>query len=128
VLSFFDVLIGIKNAVALIKGVNTCNIGMEHTINAADYPMVRIVPSIIKIDLRVPRRQSMDIIVYYGDLLHEFEGNGLQDSYAYFLDMDAKIRNAIVPGQGWCAEWIDTTMDEDRLPGYKLFAARYSIN
>jgi hypothetical protein len=100
---------------------------MEQTINATDYPMVRIVPSLIKSDHSKPRRQSMDIIVYYGDILHEFEGEGIQEQYAYFFATDASIRSVITPGVGWCAEWVDTTFDEDRLPGYKLFAARYII-
>jgi hypothetical protein len=124
---YYNTIISIRDALSLIDGIKTCKLGMEHTISAVDYPMIRIIPSLIKKDVSKPRRQSMDLIVYYGDILHEFEDNGLETQYKFFLEMDAVINSTIMYGNGWCAEWIDTTLDEDRLPGYKLFASRYTI-
>jgi hypothetical protein len=33
----------------------------------------------------------------------------------------------VIPGQGWRAQWIETVWDEDRVPGFKLFASRFEV-
>lgn len=124
---YYETLLSIRDKLATIDGIKTCRIGLEHTINAVDYPMIRIVPGIIKLATTQPRREVMEIVVYYGNILHEFEGDGLQEQYRYFLETNKLIRDAISPGTGWAAEWVDTVMDEDRLPGYKLSASRYNV-
>lgn len=39
--------------------------------------------------------------------------------------MEEKVKEAVVPGRDYFSKWVDTVLDEDRLPGFKLFASRF---
>jgi len=128
-LTDYEQLTGIKTALAAIPGVSTCKIGLEPNITADDYPIIRIVPSVIRPrNGRDFRRSEMEIIVYYGELAQPFEAGGIEAQYQFLLDTERAIMAAISPGAGWSARWRETILDEDRQPGYKLFASRFVID
>ena len=70
----------------------------------------------------------MDLLIYYGELPHEFESGGIEKQYEWLLAMERRIRDALIPSVGWFAEWRETVLDEDRPPGYKLFASRFVVS
>jgi hypothetical protein len=34
---------------------------------------------------------------------------------------------ALLDASAGCAVWVETILDEDRLPGYKLFCSRFEV-
>lgn len=122
----FDILTRVRDALGGIEGVETSSIGLEANITADDYPMVRIVPSEISA-ADTPSEEEMGILIYYGALAHGSTKNDLEAQYSWLLDMEAKIKTAMDEGVGWSATWRDTVLDEDRVPGYKLFASRFVV-
>ena len=41
--------------------------------------------------------------------------------------MEQTIKATVRSGQDHFADWQDTVLDEDQLPGYKLFASRFVV-
>lgn len=130
-MSVHALLTGVRDALALLEGVQTCRIGIEPDISAVDYPIVRLVPSVLRRSDTTPR-DVVDLLVYYGELSHAFEAGGIQAQYEWLLIMEGRIRLALIQGakhpDGWRADWQETVLDEDRLPGYKLFASRFLLS
>lgn len=106
-------------------GVQSIAVGIEANITAADYPLIRVVPSTYRRD--DDTQYALDFIVYYGALSHAFQDGGLDAQYAYLFDMESKIKRIVI-GAKVLANWQDTMLDEDRLPGYKIFASRYTMH
>jgi len=65
--------------------------------------------------------------VYYGELAHPFNEGGIEAQYEWLLEMEQRIKTALIPGAGWISRWQETILDEDRLPGYKLFVSRFVV-
>lgn len=122
----FEQLSAIKTALAGVTGVNTCQIGIEANITADAYPIIRIVPSALRqSDGR--RDTEIDLLVYYGELSHPFEEGGIEAQYEWLLGMERAVRNAILTAPGCFPVWQESILDEDRIPGYKLFASRFIV-
>ena len=117
-------LIVLRDALAAIPGVTTCRIGLESNMTAADYPIIRIVPSVFR--RAEQTRQTLEVIIYYGEMAHEFAPGGIEAQYEWLFAREAEIKNAAIASGVRCL-WIETVLDEDRLPGYKLFASRFSL-
>ena len=117
-------IIKLRDALAAISGVATCKIGLEVNITAADYPMIRIVPSEFRRGEKTT--QSLSVLVYYGEKAHDFEPGGIEAQYEWLFAMEAQIKNAAI-SCGARVLWQDTVLDEDRVPGYKLFASRFTM-
>lgn len=116
----FDRLEILKAKLAAISGVTTCEIGLEATISPEDYPIVRLVPSIIRKSDRLTR--SVELLIYFGKPLQEAE-IGLPEVYSELFDLEQEIIAAL-DGNGFVMKYLDTILDEDRLEHYKLMAIR----
>lgn len=127
-LSNWEILEGIKAACSTIADLSTCQIGIETPIVPTAYPMLRVVPSVLRErEGFAPWKPEMEILVYYGEYVRPLDEGGLEAQYAWLLDMEERIKRAIIPGTGWRAKWIETVWDEDRIPGMKLFCSRFAV-
>lgn len=120
----YAILTQIKDRLAALAGVESCKIGLEPDIAPSDYPIVRVVPTRM-FPGEPAYRSKMEVLVYYGDDLTEYEG--LDTVYARLFEMEAAIRNTLRLGDGWAARFKETLTDEDRLAHYKLFASRFEV-
>lgn len=127
-LSNYAILEAIRDKCAQLPSLKTCQIGIETPIVPDAYPILRIVLSEMReLEDNAPGRPVMGIIVYYGESVRPLNEGGLESQHEWLLDMDESIKRAIVPGQGWRARWVETVWDEDRVPGFKLFASRFEV-
>jgi hypothetical protein len=127
-LSNYQILEAIRDQCATLPGIETCQIGIETPIVPDAYPILRVVLSEMQeLDDTAPGRTMMSLIVYYGESVRPLSEGGLESQHEWLLDMEALIKRAIVPGQGWRARWVETVWDEDRVPGFKLFASRFEV-
>lgn len=122
-----DVLVSVRDALAAVDGVKTCKIGMEAGITPADYPLVRIVPSVLKDG--VPRGvvRECEALIYFGLPIHEFQ-DGLEAVYQQMFAMEQTLLAAARSATNVAAVvLIETILDEDKVDAYKLFALRVKI-
>ncbi len=122
---------------AAIPGVNTCRVGLEANLTPDDYPIIRLVPSSLAPDgsgnVHGPR--TLSLTMCFGAQLLEAT-DGLSAVYAELFRLDAAIREALLVtairdglavGVWRQITYRDTVMDEDRLPHYKIMAARFEV-
>lgn len=121
--TLFDSLVILRDKLLEIPAVKTSKIGLEANIAPEDYPIVRIVPSIIRKTDSITR--SSEILIYFGTPLHESEG--LENVYEGLLNLEEAIIAAL-NGNGFVIKYLDTITDEDRTEHYKLMAIRADIN
>jgi hypothetical protein len=132
----FEVLTLLKTTLATLPGVASCKIGIEANVTAADYPLIRIVPTRLSAESPDFAKATLAITIYFGDQLLE-AADGLEAVYAGLLTLDAAIREAALfdtvgtawtVGQQLTVTYLDTVFDEDRLPGrYKMMASRFEV-
>jgi len=115
-------LIALCDRLAQVAGVVTCRIGIESNMTAADYPMVRIVPSKAKLSAYMGRRR-VEVLVYFGKPVHEFAA-GLEALYAQTFALEALLLESAYTGADYTFEYLETIADEDRIDGFKLMAIR----
>lgn len=115
----------LKTALAAVPGVATCKIGMEANMTPADYPMVRIVPSLIRQSGIISQRDT-EVLIYFGQPVHEFSA-GLEALYEQLFTLEDAILAAAQSAPGIYFQWVETIADEDRLDGYKLMAVRATV-
>lgn len=119
-----DVLTAMVAALDATGAATSTALGIEPNITGSDYPLIRVVP--VK---ATPRKgsgaRSMDVLVYFGGKLHDYDGMGA--IYAQMTAMEESIVSALRSGSGWQASHIETLFDEDRLPAYKMAAARFDV-
>lgn len=120
-----DTLRALRDAMATVPGVATCRVGMEANLTPDDYPMVRLVPSVIRFAEVIGRRRC-ELLVYFGQPLHEFDA-GLEELYAELLDMESALLTAAQAAPGLYVEYLETVLDEDRIDAYKLMALRLVV-
>lgn len=119
-----DVLTSITTALAGTGIATSTKLGIEPTIVSSDYPLIRVVP--VKVQpARKGSPRCMEIMVYFGDKLHDYDG--LAAIYDKLCSMEEAIVAAISSGQGWKANHTETVFDEDRLPAYKMAMARFDV-
>lgn len=116
----FDNLLILKNKFFEIPAVKTSKIGIEANIAPEDYPIVRIVPSIIRRTDSITR--ATELLIYFGTPIYESE-DGLEAIYEGLLNLEQAIILAL-QGNGFLIKYLDTITDEDRIEHYKLFAVR----
>ena len=130
-----DLLTLMKTTLAAVPNTATCKIGLEAAITADDYPLIRIVPTRLQPATEGSYRRGMEVLIYFGAPVLEAK-DGLEAVYAELMDMEAAIVDAmefslIAALSNTCeflrVRHIDTITDEDRLPLYKLFAARFVV-
>lgn len=128
----FAVLTLIRDTLATIPGVATCAIGLEANITPADYPLIRVAPTRLTLPDGVHRRET-EVLIYYGAALLE-ASDGLTAVYETLLGMETAIIDQmlfalVASSQGAFLQprFVETLTDEDRLPLYKLFASRFTV-
>jgi hypothetical protein len=125
--SNFDILMTVKESLEVIPGITSCAIGIEANLTADAYPLIRIVPTLLR-DTANNARDTMDVDVYYAQLAQEFDA-GLQGIYSWLLAQEAAIKDAMLAScQGFFVEYRETQFDEDSLPGVKAFVSKFSIS
>ena len=127
--AMWDTLTEIRAALAALPGVKSCKIGLEVPIVAEDYPIIRLVPAAIRPEDARGGIDAFDpLVIYYGWDLLEVDV-GLEAIYQRLFEMREGIRSALLVADESPLMWqyLDTTLDEDRLPRYKLFADRYKM-
>ena len=111
--------------------------GLEANRTPDDDPIIRLVPGSLAPSslgtINGPR--ILSLTVYFGAQLLEAT-DGLAAVYAELFRLDAAIREALLvtaiaagleAGVWRQITYRDTVMDEDRLPHYKLMAARFDV-
>ena len=120
-----------------IVGIMSCKVGLEANLTPDDYPIIRIVPATLTPNGggNVNGSRTLAITVYFGAQLLEAT-DGLPAVYAELFRLDAAIREALLvtaiatsraSGGSLQVTYRDTVCDEDRLPHYKLMAARFDV-
>lgn len=120
-----------RDALAQIAGISSCRIGLEANISPSDYPIIRIVPN--RIVPGVPgagrvygdnkyENRTAGCTIYFGMPVADSEG--LEEVYRSMLGMETEI---IAVLKDISAKYIETLMDEDRLPTYKIGAVRCEL-
>lgn len=125
--SAMPVLTSLRNTLAAVPGVVTCKIGIEANMTPADYPMVRIVPSVTRPSALLDVIRSHECLIYFGQPVHEFEA-GLEALYTGIFALEVALINALPLSGEWVARWQETITDEDRVDGYKLMALRVVVD
>lgn len=119
-----DVLTAMVAALEATGAATSTALGIEPNITGSDYPLIRVVPG-----KATPRKgsgaRSLAVLVYFGGKLHDYDG--LDSIYAQMAAMEESIVSALRSGSGWQASHIETLFDEDRLPAYKMAAARFDV-
>jgi hypothetical protein len=117
----------LRDQLALIPGIQTSKIGIEKGMTAADYPMVRIVPTTVRHGDVIGFRQ-VEVLIYFGKPIEEFDEEPddagrvrLEKLYAELFDLEDSIIEVLAALGG---EYEETLLDEDRIDTYKLMAVR----
>ena len=121
----YTVLTTLRDALGALPGVTTCRIGLEANMTPADYPMVRIVPSVARYGQTMNLRQC-EVLIYFGQAAHEFDG-GLEAQYEQLFAMEAAIMAAAAALSSLIFVYVETIFDEDRVDAYKLMAIRATV-
>lgn len=123
----YDVLVSVRDALAKIAGVKTCKIGMEPDITPADYPLVRIVPSVLRDGVPRGVARECEALIYFGLPLHE-SVEGLEAVYQQLFAFEQKLlaaaRSATAVGS---VVLIETILDEDKIEAFKMMALKVKI-
>lgn len=117
----------LRDQLALIPGIETCKIGIEKGMTAADYPMVRIVPTAVRHGDVIGYRQA-EVLIYFGKPIEEFDEEPDEDGrvrleklYAALFSLEEAIIEILSVMGG---EYEETLLDEDRIDTYKLMAIK----
>lgn len=111
----------LKDALALIDGVTSCQIGVEKNIGPASYPMIRIVPE--RVTPGKYKDRTVECGIYFG--VNVTESEGLEKVYEDLSTLERSIIAALKEAGG---RYIETITDEDRLDTYKLMFIRCEIS
>lgn len=109
-----------RDALALIPDVASCKIGMEQGITAADYPLIRLVPSRLTPG-RPYNNRTAECLVYFGMDITAAETGGLEAVYAALFGLEGEIIERL---RALGHRYVETVTDEDRLDAYKLMVIR----
>lgn len=123
--SVWPTLAAVRAALAVLPGVATCKVGFEANMTAADYPMVRIVPSKIADGTNLQQRGT-EVMVYFGQPIHEFTTD-LEGQWQSLLTMEDAILKKLQASPGFFFGYRDTFLDEDRIEAYKVLVIRGTV-
>lgn len=112
-----------RDALALIPDVASCKIGLEQGITAADYPLIRLVPSRITPG-RPYNNRTAECEIMFGMDITAAEAGGLEAVYSALFGMEAEIIERL---RSLGHRYIETVTDEDRLDIYKLMSIRAEL-
>lgn len=135
-MSWWQILVLLRDRLAALSGVQTCRIGLEPDITPDDYPIVRLVPQMMRAADGQARTRSMDLLVYFGSPVHGFEADdpdtqptlgGTEEVYEALFALEQSIITALKLGEGFGIRHVDTVTDEDRIAAYKLMVCRFEV-
>lgn len=115
-------LLAMRDAMALLDSVASCQIGMEAAISPEHYPLVRLVPSRFTAGKPFGHR-TCETLVYFGAKIANSQG--LEEVYRGLFEMEKQLLE-VIRERG--ARYIETLTDEDRLDTYKLMVIRCEVN
>ena len=117
----------LRDLLALIPGIKTSKIGIEKGMTAADYPMIRIVPTTVGPGDVIGLRAA-EVLIYFGKPIEEFDEEPdaegrvrLEKLYAELFALEETIIEILAVMGG---EYEETLLDEDRIDTYKLMAVK----
>lgn len=117
----------LRSQFALIPGIQTSKIGIEKGMTAADYPMIRIVPTTVGPGDVIGLRAA-EVLIYFGKPIEEFDEEPdaegrvrLEKLYAELFALEETIVEILAVMGG---EYEETLLDEDRIDTYKLMAVK----
>lgn len=117
----------LRDQFALIPGIQTSKIGIEKGMTAADYPMIRIVPTTVRHGDIIGYRAA-EVLIYFGKPIEEFDEEPdaegrvrLEKLYADLFALEETIVEILAVMGG---EYEETLLDEDRIDTYKLMAVK----
>ncbi len=119
----FATLEAVRDDLAQIADVASCKIGLEQGITAADYPLIRLVPSRITPG-RPYNHRTAECLVYFGMDITAAEAGGLEAVYAALFGLEAAIIERL---RAMGHRYIETITDEDRLDAFKLMTIRAEV-
>ena len=119
----FATLEALRDALATIPDVASCKIGLEQGITAADYPMIRLVPSRLTPG-RPYNQRTAECLVYFGMDITAADAGGLEAVYAALFGLEGAILSVLKAGGH---RYLETITDEDRLDAYKLMTIRAEV-
>ena len=118
----FDLLQQIRDALKDVPNINTVKIGVEKSLNAKDYPFIRVVAQPSKPNPENFRNEISTIEIVYGEMVNVKQN--LEAIYQKVYETEKKIRE-IMSNLG--AKWVETIPDGDRLQNMKVSSIYFEI-
>lgn len=119
-------LTSLRDYLGAVSGVQSSKIGLEVNIEPSDYPIVRIVPSIMQRD-SVWQRRYIEALIYFGQAVDQSDSGGLQAAYSAWLTMEEALITACSTWTGGICIYDQTITDEGRTAGYLMLALKVQI-
>jgi hypothetical protein len=124
----YETLEAIRNALETDVNANTFSIGLEDTISAADYPIVRICPTSASPGPSVQRRE-MFVLVYFGVDIDA--SDGVEACWEALLTMEDEIISAMESNAqtAFSSTWKITNYapEPEVAGGFRLGCAEFQV-
>jgi len=114
-------LLTLRDALAELPGLSSCQIGLEANISPEHYPLVRIVPARLTPG-RPYGNRTCEVLLYFGARIANSQG--LEEVYRGLFALEAAIPDTL---RTLGVRYVETITDEDRLDTYKLMAIRAEL-
>jgi hypothetical protein len=124
----YETLEAIRNALETDVNANTFSIGLEDTISAADYPIVRICPTSANVGPSVHRREIF-VLVYFGVDIDA--SDGVEACWEALLTIEDEIISAMesIAQIAFSATWdgTDYASEPEVAGGFRLGCAKFQV-
>ena len=114
-------LLTLRDALAELPGLSSCQIGLEANISPEHYPLGRIVPARLTPG-RPYGNRTCEVLLYFGARIANSQG--LEEVYRGLFALEAAILDTL---RTLGVRYVETITDEDRLDTYKLMAIRAEL-
>ena len=114
-------LLTLRDALAELPGLSSCQIGLEANISPEHYPLVRLVPARFTPG-RPYGNRTCEVLLYFGARIANSQG--LEEVYRGLFALEAAILDSL---RTLGVRYVETITDEDRLDTYKLMAIRAEL-
>ena len=114
-------LLTLRDALAELPGLSSCQIGLEANISPEHYPLVRIVPARLTPG-RPYGNRTCEVLLYFGARIANSQG--LEEVYRGLFALETAILGSL---RTLGVRYVETITDEDRLDTYKLMAIRAEL-
>lgn len=114
-------LLTLRDALAELDGLSSCQIGLEANISPEHYPLVRLVPARFTPG-RPYGNRTCEVLLYFGARIANSQG--LEEVYRGLFALETAILGSL---RTLGVRYVETITDEDRLDTYKLMAIRAEL-